>query len=51
MKHTLYTCLLAVLAGLFIMSCSDDETYAEIAAGILDPAEDPQIQAALEALR
>ena len=29
----------------------DDETYAEIAAGILDPAEDPQIQAALEALR
>lgn len=29
MKHTLYTCLLAVLAGLFIMSCSDDETYAE----------------------
>ena len=29
----------------------DDETYAEIAAGILDPAEDPQIQAAVEALR
>ena len=29
----------------------DDETYAEIAAGILDPAEDPQIQAAVEALK
>ena len=28
----------------------DEETYAKIAAGILDPAEDPQIQAAMEAL-
>ena len=28
----------------------DDETYAAISAGILDPAEDPQIQAALEVL-
>ena len=28
----------------------DDETYAAISAGILDPTEDPQIQAAVEAL-
>ena len=29
----------------------DDETYADIMAGILEPENDPQIQAALEALR
>lgn len=29
----------------------DDETYAAISAGILDPSEDPQIQAAIETLR
>ncbi len=29
MKNLLYTCLIAVLTGVFFYSCSDDETYAE----------------------
>lgn len=29
MKKTLYLCLLAVIAGAFFQSCSDEETYAE----------------------